>query len=156
MTGQYAADITRGQDARNRVSLQRLCILQACRRDRSVRRHPGPRLALGQGDLGIRHQFGDLAALRGSTKLLDLNGEQVQVAGIIPNKHRASTLEHQENLRLLQEHFGAKVWPAVPLAIVWAETSSFGLPVFVHAPGHEATLVLWEILDRVEEATNGK
>lgn len=94
-----------------------------------------------------------LLRLRGIRRL---NGKPVQVAGIIPNKHRASTLEHQENLRLLQEHFGAKVWPAVPLAIVWAETASFGLPVFVHAPGHEATLVLWEILDRVESATNGK
>lgn len=94
-----------------------------------------------------------LLRLRGIRRL---NGGQVKVAGVLPNKYRAATLEHQENLKLLQEHFGAKVWPAVPLAIVWAETSSFGLPVFVHAPGHEATLVLWEILDRVEEATNGK
>lgn len=103
--------------------------------------------------LGLDGLQESLLRLRG---VRQLNGGQVQVAGILPNKFRATTLEHQENLKLLEQHFGEKIWPAVPLAIVWAETSSFGLPIFVHAPGHEATLALWEILDRVEAVTNGK
>ncbi len=94
-----------------------------------------------------------LGRLRGARRR---RGQEIHVAGIIPNKYRESTLEHREILASLRAHFGAAIWPPVPLAIVWAETATYGLPVFVHAPTSEATLALWEILDRVEGATNGK
>lgn len=94
-----------------------------------------------------------LFRLRGAR---EQSGHDIRVAGIVPNKFRAGTLEHREVLGRLREHFGALIWPPMPLSIIWPETVSFGVPVFVHAPTHEATLALWEILDRVEAATNGK
>lgn len=80
----------------------------------------------------------------------------VEVAGIIPNKYRANTLEHQENLKTLREEFGDLVWPPIPLSIVWSEAAAYGVPVFVHAPNHDATLIAWELLDRVEGVLHGQ
>lgn len=84
-----------------------------------------------------------------------LHGTRIEVAGIVPNKYRANTLEHQENLAEIQRQFGALVWPPVPLSIVWPETTAYALPIFVHAPYHPAALAAWEIIDRIEEVTHG-
>ncbi len=85
-----------------------------------------------------------------------LNNTQVQIAGIIPNKFRASTLEHQENLDVLRREFGDLVWPPISQSIVWSEAVSYALPVFVHAPNHDAALAAWELVDRIEGLSNGK
>jgi chromosome partitioning protein len=86
-----------------------------------------------------------------------MNGAQLRLMGIIPNKYRSSTLEHRENLSDLTSKFGGLVWPAVPQSTLWPEASAYRLPVFVHAPGHDAAGQAWEMVDRVEEVlTHGK
>ena len=101
-------------------------------------------------------QDGLLESIRRLQDTRRIHEKRVQVAGIIPNKYRSTTSEHQENLAWLREHpsLGPLVWPAIPLSIVWGETAAYGVPIFVHAPNHEATLILWEILDRLEEVTH--
>ncbi len=74
----------------------------------------------------------------------------VKIAGIVPMRYRANTLEHSENLAKLCEKFGELVWPAIPERIIWAEASTYQKPVFVHAPGSDAALAAWELVDRVE------
>ncbi len=94
---------------------------------------------------GLTESFKRLQAMR------HLHNIQITVAGIIPNKYRAATLEHQENLALLRREFGERVWMPVPLSTVWPEAAGYGLPVFVHAPDHDAALMAWEMVDRIEE-----
>ncbi|MBI5959075.1 MAG: ParA family protein [Chloroflexi bacterium] len=74
----------------------------------------------------------------------------LHVLGIVPNKYRASTIEHRENLAKLQEQFGALVWRPIPLSIVWAEAAMFALPVFHYTPDHDAASIVWEIVDHLE------
>lgn len=101
-------------------------------------------------------QDGLLESIRRLQDTRRIHDKRVQVAGIIPNKYRSTTSEHQENLNWLRNHptLGSLVWPAIPLSIVWGETAAYGVPIFIHAPNHEATLTLWEILDRLEAATH--
>lgn len=75
----------------------------------------------------------------------------VQIAGILPTRYRAGTLEHQYYLNLLKEQFGAKVWPEVPERIVWAEAWSARKPVFLYDPRSDAAGAAWELVDRIEE-----
>lgn len=84
-----------------------------------------------------------------------LEGKDLRVAGIVPNKCRLTTLEHKENLARLQESFGAAVWPPITLSIIWPEAMAFGRPVIVHAPDHDAAFSVWEMVDRVEALCNG-
>lgn len=105
--------------------------------------------------LSLKGLEDSVSRLRGIRRV---NGESVRVIGVVPNQYRSNTLEHQENLAELTDWVGAAmVWPALPQAIVWAETTRYKLPIFVHVPGHDATMAFYEVLDRVEEATrNGK
>ena len=84
-----------------------------------------------------------------------LHAHPIQVAGIVPNKVRNGTLEHRDNLTMLREQFGQLVWPAIPLSTVWPEAAAYALPVFVHAPDHDAALAAWEMVDRLEAAGHG-
>jgi len=98
---------------------------------------------------GLMESFTRLQATRRT------HGVEVKIAGIVPNKFRASTLEHQENLAGLKREFGDLVWPPIPLSIVWSEAAAYELPVFTHAPTHDAASSVWEMVDRVEGAAHG-
>jgi chromosome partitioning protein len=72
------------------------------------------------------------------------------IAGIVPVRVRAHTLEHAENLRALRAQFGALVWEPIPDSIIWAEAATYQLPVFAYAPDHSASESAWGLVDRVE------
>lgn len=74
----------------------------------------------------------------------------VQVAGIVPMRVRANTLEHTENLDKLRQEFGDLVWEAIPERIVWPEAATYQVPVFVHAPDSDAADHAWQTITRVE------
>lgn len=78
----------------------------------------------------------------------------VKVLGIVPMRVRTMTLEHMDNLEKLRDQFGDLVWPPVPERIVWAEASTYMVPVFVHAPDSAAAGHAWELVDRCEEVLN--
>jgi len=94
--------------------------------------------------------FDGLAESMAHQQAVQRSVRPVEVAGIVPMRVRANTLEHSENLRKLQERFGALVWQPVPERIVWAEASTYQKPVFVHDPGSEAAGHAWALVDRVE------
>lgn len=82
--------------------------------------------------------------------------KKIRMAGVIPMRYRANTLEHSDRLRALVEQFGDLVWPPVPDRIVVAEATSFQRPVHVHAPDSDAAGHMWELVDRTEALLNGK
>lgn len=84
-----------------------------------------------------------------------LHGTKASVAGIVPNKVRGNTLEHQENLKALRAEFRDLVWTPISQAIVWAEAAAYALPVFMHAPESAAASAVWEIVDKVEKLNHG-
>ncbi|MBT4510869.1 MAG: ParA family protein [Chloroflexi bacterium] len=75
---------------------------------------------------------------------------EVELLGIVPNMHRQGTVEHSENLLILQEHFGSVVWEPIPLGIVWAEATGQRRTVFSIAPNSKAAGIMWRIVERVE------
>lgn len=99
-------------------------------------------------------EFLSFDGLAGSLKRLQatrrLHSLEIQIAGIIPNKYRTNTLEHQENLAALRSEFGDLVWPEIGLSTIWPEASKAGRPVFEYAPDSPAALAVWENVDRVE------
>jgi len=83
----------------------------------------------------------------------------IKVTGIIPNMFRKATLEHRENLKMLQTHYGDLVWTPIAERAVWTEALSSVsgyTPVYAHAPGSEAAREAWEIVDRVEALGKGE
>jgi chromosome partitioning protein len=94
--------------------------------------------------------------MRRAKAINTLHGTGLEVLGIVPNKVRLGTLEHRENLAKLREQFGDLVWLPIPLSIVWPEAAMFALPVFTHAPDHEAAGMAWEMVDRVEVWSHGQ
>jgi chromosome partitioning protein len=95
--------------------------------------------------------FDGLAESMAHRQAMNIRGMQpTQVAGIVPMRYRSNTLEHTENLHKLRERLGELVWRPVAERIIWAEASTYQVPVFVHAPGSEAACDAWELVDRVE------
>ncbi|NJL93943.1 MAG: ParA family protein [Anaerolineae bacterium] len=75
--------------------------------------------------------------------------EPIKTLGIVPTMYDGRTLEHAENLKLLQEQYGDLVWEPVPKRIIWAEAATAGLPVFVYAPATEAAREAISLVERV-------
>ncbi|KAB2905384.1 MAG: ParA family protein [Anaerolineae bacterium] len=74
----------------------------------------------------------------------------IEVMGIIPNKYRPNTLEHQENLEKLQAQFKGLVWQVLPQRIIWSEAAARKRSVFNYAPDSAATEDAWQIVKNVE------
>ncbi|MEP6986900.1 MAG: ParA family protein [Chloroflexota bacterium] len=79
----------------------------------------------------------------------------IQVLGIIPTMFRTKTLEHSENLKQLQQQFGAMVWDPIPQRTIWAEAAAIRRPVFSFAPDSQAAKDAWVMVNRVQEAIGG-
>jgi chromosome partitioning protein len=77
---------------------------------------------------------------------------EINILGIIPNKLRAATLQHQDNLKSLLKQFGNLVWPALPQTILWGEAAQFKRSIFNYAPDSNAAKAGWDIIRRVEGA----
>ncbi|QPC81033.1 ParA family protein [Phototrophicus methaneseepsis] len=78
----------------------------------------------------------------------------ISVAGILPTKFKANTIEHTENLDKLHQQFGDFVWPEIRNRVIWDTSSSYCLPVFNLEPRSKAAAEVWEVADRVEEVLN--
>lgn len=80
----------------------------------------------------------------------------IEVLGIIPTMYRSNTSEQKDNLKKLQAAFGETVWSEIPLATIWAESGSHGLPVYTMQPGSAAARMVWSMVERVERAYSVK
>jgi chromosome partitioning protein len=79
---------------------------------------------------------------------LDYGIAQMSVMGIIPNKYRPSTAQHQANLETLRGKFGDAVWEPVTLGIAWSDATMERVPVYNYTNG-KAGEDAWGIINRV-------
>jgi chromosome partitioning protein len=75
-----------------------------------------------------------------------------RVMGIIPNKFRANTLIHRENIGAIARHFGSIVWPPVTLRTAWVEAANLRELVYTYAPSGQEARDGWDIVRRTVEA----
>jgi chromosome partitioning protein len=99
--------------------------------------------------------FTGLGSSLGNRNISNLRRKEIglantEIMGIIPNKVRLNTLEHQENLERLRGQFKELVWPELPLRIIWGEAAARRLSVFNYAPDSAASREAWGVVDRVE------
>jgi chromosome partitioning protein len=84
-----------------------------------------------------------------------LNRES-RVMGIIPNKFRANTLIHRENISAIAQHFNTEdrkiVWPPVTLRTAWVEAANLQELVYTYAPTGQETRDAWDVVRRTAEA----
>lgn len=72
--------------------------------------------------------------------------------GILPTMFRAKTVEHSENLKLLNQNYPGKVMKPIPQGIIWAEASGMSRTVFAVAPDSSAARYMWSVVESVESA----
>lgn len=80
---------------------------------------------------------------------MELIGRSINLMGILPNKYRGKTLEHEENLQRLRSQFGDKVWEPLPLRIVWGEAPLRKRSIFNYAPGSAASREAWAMIQKI-------
>lgn len=73
--------------------------------------------------------------------------KRIKTMGIVPTKVRTKTVEHSENLQLLQQKYGDLVWPSMPMRITWAEANMQRRPVYSYAPDSAAAGDAWMLVD---------
>ena len=78
------------------------------------------------------------------------NLNDIKVLGVVPTMYRGRTLEHQDNLRRLQDTFGGLVWKPLPVRTIWAEVTSARRTVFSLAPGTTTAEDAWGLVDQLE------
>ncbi|MEQ8676053.1 MAG: ParA family protein [Aggregatilineales bacterium] len=71
------------------------------------------------------------------------------ILGIIPNKMRAGTSNHRENIRELAEAFPGMVWHPLVQRTIWGEASKYGQLVFSYAPEGQEAADAMRVVDNV-------
>jgi len=84
------------------------------------------------------------------------NGHGPRLLGIVPNMTRTRTNEHKAQMEDLVLAFGSVVWPPLPLTIKVTEAASFGTTLYDHAPSEKVTQRMELIVNRLQEAINGR
>lgn len=97
---------------------------------------------------GLSSSIGHRNGFNAQKKELGLGN--IEVMGIIPNKFRPNTLEHQENLQRLRDQFKGLVWPELPQRIIWSEAAARKRSVFNYAPQSSVAREAWALVSRVE------
>lgn len=67
----------------------------------------------------------------------------IEILGIVPNKMRASTNNHRDNIRDLAGHFGKYVYRPLHLRTVFETASEYGRTVYSYAPGEVEMRLMW-------------
>jgi len=81
---------------------------------------------------------------------LDYGIAQMAVMGIIPNKYRPQTAQHQANLETLQAKYGNAVWDPIPLRIAWSDAAMERIPVYNYT-NPDASADAWGVVNRVSQ-----
>ncbi|MDX2076497.1 MAG: ParA family protein [bacterium] len=81
----------------------------------------------------------------------DYNLPPNRILGIVPNKFRAKTENHERNLKYVHDAFGSAVWDAIPLRTVFSEATNFKQAVFAYAPTSFEAGIMWALVERFEK-----
>ena len=79
---------------------------------------------------------------------------EIATLGIVPNKTRLRTIEHGENLQMLVERYGDRVWEPIQMRISWEEAAMQRESIFKYAPESFAAQEMWQVIERTEKAMN--
>ena len=74
-----------------------------------------------------------------------------QILGIVPNKFRANTLVHRENISQIAQAFPSLVWTPVTLRTAWVEAANLQEPIFKYAPTGQEARDAWNMVKRTAE-----
>lgn len=80
--------------------------------------------------------------------------QPTELAGIVPTMFKKKTLEHTENLKLLQEQFGAKVFTPINDRVIWAESNHAKKSLFSYQPNSMAAKDAWRFSQEFMGASN--
>ncbi|GAB4526030.1 MAG: ParA family protein [Anaerolineae bacterium] len=76
------------------------------------------------------------------------------VLGIVPNKFRRNTENHEQNLAIMRDAFGDLVWEPIPLRTIISEATNFKQAVYSYAPSSPETQMFWRMVERFEKAVH--
>lgn len=75
----------------------------------------------------------------------------IRLAAIIPTRVRTRTIEHDENIAEIRNHFGEEmVAPPMRDLIAWSESASRRKSIFAYAPDSEAAADAWAAVEKVQ------
>jgi len=71
--------------------------------------------------------------------------------GIVPNRFRRGTENHEHNLTVAKEAFGAQVWAPIPLRTLISESTNFRQALYAYAPTSKESKMMWRLTSKFEE-----
>lgn len=80
------------------------------------------------------------------------NLPQNHLLGILPNRFRRGTDNHEHNLKVVKEAFGAAVWDPLPLRTMISEATNFRQTLYAYAPSSREANMMWKLTNRFEMA----
>jgi chromosome partitioning protein len=72
--------------------------------------------------------------------------------GILPNRYRRGTENHENNLKMLQQTFGETVWNPIPLRTLISESANFRRALYSYAPTSREANMMWNLTLTFEKA----
>jgi chromosome partitioning protein len=77
-------------------------------------------------------------------------GRESRILGIVPNKFRAKTNAHRDNITWLAEKYPGLVWNPVILRTVWVEAANYQELIYTFAPTGQETRDAWNMVERAK------
>ncbi len=75
----------------------------------------------------------------------------IEIYGVVPTMANMNTIEHSENFKTLQNHFGSLLYPAIQRRIIWAETGTVQRSIFAYAPESECAKDIWRLVKKLDK-----
>ncbi len=100
---------------------------------------------------GLRHTLAHIQDIHEQS--MSRGRDKAKLLGIIPNKYRVSTALHQHIYKKLVELYGDAVFEPLPLRTTIPEAQFKQTTLMQDAPDMETNTFLWNIIDRIEKAT---
>ena len=83
---------------------------------------------------------------------VDENIERSHLLGIVPNRFRRGTENHEHNLKVAKEAFGRRCGHPIPLRTLISESTNFRQALYAYAPSSKEAKMMWRLVTRFEEA----
>ncbi len=72
--------------------------------------------------------------------------------GILPNRFRRGTENHENNLKIVQNSFGELVWDPIPLRTLISESANYRQALYSYAPTSREASIMWKLTLKFEKA----
>lgn len=92
---------------------------------------------------GLQSALNEIELVNKEARHAGIVRPDIETLGIVPNKLRASTNNHRDNIRALADHFGAVVFRPLTLRTVYESAFEYGRTVYAYAPGEAEMTMFW-------------